>query len=834
MKFKKQQSGEGAPSIQVNITETADRGRSNLFHWGSTFFEPQKSPNNPTPTGRNGGEGSTIRAPEKKLTLFALRLAILEKAASGLGTLAFIWATVVLLGGFAVLLETIDFWFVTVILLIEGTRIFSRSHELEWQHQATWTLGDAGWNSFQAIKSSSRFIFQKIKAIFQLPSITKTDGDRSRTITQSNQTIREVHNQVVQHMLKRTWYIPNVPLIPHAGWIFLLKNVSMILIWLQILSATACVTLSSMRLIKQHYGGVGQDDQKRNRKPALDIFYGLALAEALMFLLEKAYWNWKISYGELLEHVSLECELGPSGIISIKRFFYDAYSKCINGSIFDGLKTDLVTYSQELLDSDFPDEQLIGARILQKLVKSNQFASETLRKIGTSTSVIERLVDMLNWKNPTEEEIRGCAAEIVSKLAGRKQNALRVAGIPGAMESISSLLCTGRSSNAKSHDVHQNPVIADQPDYDFAGFNLLGLLILKKLAHDHENCGKIGNARGLLPNIIDFTNTCQSLLRNDQAPESQIKAVKRSLQVVKMLVSTTGNTGTMLRQEISEIVFTVSNIREILQYGESHMVLQKLGIEILESLAMDENAREKIGSTGGIIKLLLFIFFRPGFTEDENSVSNEAAKALAMLALESKKNCERILKVQEVMDRLIGVLNDPVLRINASRILRNLCAYSATERSDRLRGVVAAMPTVLRAIMLEKDKLLEVSIGLTTQICKFMSSTEFSKELERAGIKETDLVQKLIEILNKYNYPEIKVPRIRRFVIELAIWMMKSDTNYIRLYKNFEMDKLLENVAETTSELECFHVFSGSVGLSKHSRTLSSVVDTALELMTDD
>lgn len=136
--------------------------------------------------------------------------------------------------------------------------------------------------------------------------------------------------------------------------------------------------------------------------------------------------------------------------------------------------------------------------------------------------------------------------------------------------------------------------------------------------------------------------------------------------------------------------------------------------------------------------------------------------------------------------------------------------------------------------MLEKDKLLEVSIGLTTQICKFMSSAEFAKELERAGIKETDLIQKLIETLDKYKYPEIKVPRIRRFVIELAIWMMKSNRNYMQLYKNFEMEKLLENVAETTSELECFHIFSGSVGLSKHSRTLSSVVDTALELMTGD
>ncbi|THU47462.1 hypothetical protein C4D60_Mb09t15790 [Musa balbisiana] len=52
---------------------------------------------------------------------------------------------------------------------------------------------------------------------------------------------------------------------------------------------------------------------------------------------------------------------------------------------------------------------------------------------------------------------------------------------------------------------------------------------------------------------------------------------------------------------------------------------------------MDESAREKIGSTGGVIKLLLSIFFEPGFTEAENSLRDEAGEALAMLTLESKK-----------------------------------------------------------------------------------------------------------------------------------------------------------------------------------------------------
>lgn len=136
--------------VRLQISETGS---------GNTMFEPRA---NITMRESSNVDFASpmkpaVRAPEKKLTLFALRLAVLEKAATGLGTLGFIWATVVLLGGFAITLDKTDFWFITIILLIEGTRIFSRSHELEWQHQATWSIADAGLNSFRALRASSHF-----------------------------------------------------------------------------------------------------------------------------------------------------------------------------------------------------------------------------------------------------------------------------------------------------------------------------------------------------------------------------------------------------------------------------------------------------------------------------------------------------------------------------------------------------------------------------------------------------------------------------------------------------------------------------------------------------
>ena len=469
---------DGSVRLQINefrkLSETCG---------SNTIFEPQSRPEHRESNEESVSLAPAVQAPEKKITLFALRLSIFEKSATGLGTLGFIWATVVLLGGFAITLDKTDFWFITIILLIEGTRIFSRSHELEWQHQATWSITDAGISSFRALRSSSHILIRAVKAIFHPLSLIRTQSQNTREITQVD------HSQVGRwnhtRAPTRTWISSDVPFLPYGQWVFLSRNISKVLYWLQLLSATACVVLSSMKLIKHNYGEVQKGDtDKRNRQSALNIFYALALAEALLFLMERAYWEWKVKYCKLLEEVNKECEFGPSGMVSIKRFFYDAYSRCINGSIFDGLKMDIVTFAMDLLDSNSSDEQLIGARILRQFAISKRYSDDTLQKIGINLSVVERLVEMLTGKTLKKKDIRKSAAEILSKLAGKKQNCLRVAGIPGAMESISSLLQTIRSSGDGGDEIGEKNLILDHTNYSFWTFNHLGLLILKKLVCD--------------------------------------------------------------------------------------------------------------------------------------------------------------------------------------------------------------------------------------------------------------------------------------------------------------------------------------------------------------
>ncbi|BAS82263.1 Os03g0145400 [Oryza sativa Japonica Group] len=547
-----------------------------------TLFEPQKAIMTPNiRAGVDDDDDGDAAPPERRLTVLALQLAVLEKAASRLGTLGFIWATVVLLGGFAITLGRTDFWCITVLLVVEGARILGRSHELEWQHEATW---------------------------------------RS-------------------------------PVSSAAGLVFY---------WMQLLSASACVALSLVRLVHQRYGGSA--DARTNRSSALDIFYGLALAEALLFLVEKALWQWRVGHRRLIERVAKECHLaGACGAVAVRRFFYDSYSRCLNGSIFDGLHMDLVSYADDLLTAGSYDEQRLGASVLVALAESDRFADATLRRIGTSAPVTERLIEMLSWKNSSEKGVRRSAAVVVSMLTEGKLNALRVTGIPGAIESVASLLYA-----------------------DLDELNLLGLSILNKLAHDHDICDKIGKTKGLLDKIISYSSIA-SAPATAAPTDTNLMAVKQSLRVVKRLASTTGTTGKLLRRELSGIVFT--------------------------------------------------------------------------------------------------------------------------------------------------GKVLNIFLGLAAQMLRFMEPEELRASLAAARVTDAALAKTMVQVLREYSRPSMVVPRIRRYTIELAVAMMRSDKRYVALFVELGMEDQLRRVAGTTSELECFNVFSGSVGLSRRGVSVCADVEAALELM---
>lgn len=138
---------------------------------------------------------------------------------------------------------------------------------------------------------------------------------------------------------------------------------------------------------------------------------------------------------------------------------------------------------------------------------------------------------------------------------------------------------------------------------------------------------------------------------------------------------------------------------------------------------------------------------------------------------------------------------------------------------------------ILKAIMSGENKLQEVMVGLAAHVFRFMDSQESSLVFAKAGITEPELAYGLVHILRKYREPHIKIPRIRRFAIELSIWMMRDKASNVSVFRELGFESDLEGVLETTAEIESFNMFSGTVGMSRHSTTIHSLVETALALL---
>ncbi|XP_024313294.1 uncharacterized protein LOC100833744 isoform X2 [Brachypodium distachyon] len=100
-------------------------------------------------------------APEGRLNRFVRFVALTERVGNALGTLAFTWATVVLLGGYASDLgkddpndrgSQYDFWYATAIVLLEALRMFTRNNRVDYQlfFNTRGAFRPVGWNGLIA------------------------------------------------------------------------------------------------------------------------------------------------------------------------------------------------------------------------------------------------------------------------------------------------------------------------------------------------------------------------------------------------------------------------------------------------------------------------------------------------------------------------------------------------------------------------------------------------------------------------------------------------------------------------------------------------------------
>ncbi|KAL6600483.1 hypothetical protein ACP70R_045283 [Stipagrostis hirtigluma subsp. patula] len=530
--------------------------------------------------GKKNNTKQASSLPEECLNIVILCMAFVYKAMNGLGTLATIWATVVLLGGFATLIKQQDFWYVTVIAFVQSIgilggyedpahQLFIRAPEAlkkdknaaNWERQTSW------WRRRTNPQPQRQ-----------------PGGDTTRITTR-------------RRITKKEWDKPQ-----EEGWTIyqirtLLRMATFVALWMaQVTAVGVCMVLSVMRIRKQDYVDPQylDHDDHRNIKRSLNIFYGLVLAQGIIFsclflnpfvfcLRKRTQHKYKL--------------FGPSGSNIVIRYKNHNYLEFITGNVRSTLNMDLITFAKNLVVSGSVDDQLVGIRAMDRILRSVEYSSLALVRLRASldADALGKLVNMLGLTRVADDEdARGHAARVVLKLTPD----ILVSSSPQILYVISSSLLNTSHKKMSNMDV------------DLVWF---GLRILDKLLDNPDNCKHVKDDGGdLLSKIIDLTNRCGHgstsstisdswieqeiiplLQKEDDIPPAFIQKIDQeivvgmSLKILSKLVSAPGEAGIFLRRETAKNFNFLTNTGMILEHIEAKRVMS--------CLAVDAALRKKIG-----------------------------------------------------------------------------------------------------------------------------------------------------------------------------------------------------------------------------------------------
>lgn len=131
---------------------------------------------------------------------------------------------------------------------------------------------------------------------------------------------------------RRTWSASMLPLLPYTQ-IVSAKGMITFLYYGQVISALVCLALSLWRLGLNDFldHRSSKDSNQTDSTPhslennianSVSAYYVMAFLEAFIFLVEKTYWEYKISYKGLFERVDKKAQLKGECVETIRSFFY--------------------------------------------------------------------------------------------------------------------------------------------------------------------------------------------------------------------------------------------------------------------------------------------------------------------------------------------------------------------------------------------------------------------------------------------------------------------------------------------------------------------------------
>ncbi|WVZ66415.1 hypothetical protein U9M48_015634 [Paspalum notatum var. saurae] len=638
----------------------------------------------------------------------------------------------------------------------------------------------------------------------------------------------------------------------------------------QIPAAVARAVLSSVRL----YGLANNVDtyppepnSNWNLVPSVVAFYVLALCQGTLYLVACILELFSFfPRRSLVRHWFR----GQWGARAVDAYYQHAYAMCMEiGVLAAARRMSLASFSVESLSSTSHEMQLAGVSVLDALLQQRKFSKELVLRITGSDKAVCTLVRTVGWTAQQDRDFRLFAARVTAELAG----SLRLASIPGMLKLVSSLLeaqnqptwhnyeqdllshavgvngdnvvdsqsPSQQSSAQSSHSNGGNTTQEESNNGECSwlcwfwqwchcsipkepaltcrdSFPVLGMLILERLAYDIDNCEEIGRSADLILKITEFMSYATGTSVSGDDDPQQKALICSSLNLIRRLAITDGKIGMTLRQELWESPFFLSNLAGILVDNCNCPQLWKPAIDIIAIFALDEDAKNEIGSAKVMIGRLMHVFLgQDGATNMhyDQQLRATAGEALGNLSMESIANCLVVLGEPgyELVKDLGDMISDDEYNYVVTRLLHNLCAHSSNEMLHLGAGehLSSVLPVVMEKIMTAEGKELEALINLASQMRNVIPE-RFVQELELHS-NGADLVRKLVYTLNSNRRPCPKYPRMRRAIVQITISLIQSCPRYTAIFAAGGMKEALSKIDGTPSRVEKYMAFLGNTGL---------------------
>lgn len=729
------------------------------------------------------------RLPEVRIiNKYAVLMAYIRIGLKGVGALALLWGTVVLLGGFVSKLKKKDFWFLTSIALVQAAGLSD-------------AMGD---DRFAFLMEWITFLERNTTSWRQMP------------------------------FYERLRLLKNVTL--HAIMFVVFSPAA----YFAVAGPAICVVLSALRVAKQDYvfivDGDKPDPDTANLKPALNLFYYVSLVHGAIYIL---YMKIELVFDEaLVEIVSRQHGLSPK---VLDGYLHETKRMCVN-SPASTESWSLITYGAGLLDSQLPEDYASGGRVLAMLI--DQDIPVTRLLIRSPRQRIQKLIGTLAWRSPAEREMRWFAARIVERLAGH----LNLAHFPGALECISSLFDTscqnngdrealclpfviGRSKPRKRKSFLRNTFdSSEEEDEDgyrkvpkgyltnIAGVYLAhickkylsptnggtleqdikqrekengeqidedlvlpGLRILENLAHDKHNCTLIYNTKDLLSRVVAPVSS-DKLVEDIKNNAAWTKVVAGSLKVMSRLMGSPGSTGEEMRSRIEGDENAVNNLEAVLDMdmksNSSMIELQIQTIEFLAQLILHHPVNSAMGRREKLVKSVLRIFSTKNWMEEY--LEDEKSKIDKLTA--SKQNTLSRPSLRTHLNNLVQEVNGEGLIQRAAEARVERMMKEAQEAASRLKEkageALAMLSSDSEAIKLFtpcEDVVLCLTELLDSKIMTLECKISATDTVE-IGINVACRISAAVILKNLSNH--VKLPTLRKVLAELfPIQAETSTTN---------------------------------------------------------